>query len=202
MISGPAGNLESVIGPPITSKKKLLGIICHPHPLFEGTMNNKVVTTIARAFRQLDIVPVRFNFRGVGDSEGQFDYGLGEMEDLKAVIKEAEKTYSDYALLLAGFSFGSYIAMKVATEINPKALITIAPPVNHQDFANLPPVRFPWIVVQGDKDEIVPPAQVFDWLKGVPVKPTLLKMQGVSHFFHGHLTELRDELVNILSPVL
>jgi alpha/beta superfamily hydrolase len=198
-IPGPCGSLETIIENPTTSPKKLLAIICHPHPLFEGTMNNKVVTTLVRVFQKLDIVPLRFNFRGVGKSEGQYGHVTGELDDLRAVIHWVKEQYPDYKLLLAGFSFGSYIATKVATEINPVALITIAPAVHHNDFAALPPIHFPWIVVQGDADEVVPPDEVFEWLNTLSPQPQVIRMPGVGHFFHGHLIPLRDQLVSLLT---
>ena len=202
MIPGPAGNLEAVIEPPFTSARKLLGIVCHPHPLYQGNMNNKVVTTVTRVFQRLDIVPIRFNFRGVGASEGTYGDSIGEQADLRAVIKWLQSQFPDYTLLLAGFSFGSYIATKVATEVNPEVLITIAPPVHHNDFNSLPPIHFPWIVVQGEADEVVPPEAVFAWIDSLPIKPILIRMPEVSHFFHGHLIALRDLLISELNRIL
>lgn len=202
LIPGPVGNLEAIIEDPVESQLKLMGIICHPHPLHEGTMNNKVVTTLVRVFQRLDIVPLRFNFRGVGRSEGKYGHVEGELDDLRAVLVWVKKRYPDYKIVLAGFSFGSYIATKVATEINPIALITIAPPVHHNDFAQLPPIKFPWIVVQGTADEVVPPNEVFEWLATLTNKPDVVSMPGVGHFFHGQLISLRDELITRLRPLL
>lgn len=201
-IPGPVGDLEAIIEQPLESNRKLIGIVCHPHPLHEGTMNNKVVTTLVKVFQQLDIVPLRFNFRGVGRSEGGYGHVQGELDDLRAVIVWVKKQYPDYKIVLAGFSFGSYIATKVATEINPVALVTIAPPVHHNDFANLPPIHFPWVVVQGTTDEIVPPAEVFKWLETLSIKPDIISMPGVGHFFHGQLITLRDELITRLRPII
>lgn len=202
LLPGPAGNLEVVIEPPLSSKKKIVGIVCHPHPVHGGTMNNKVVTTVVRVFQKLDIVPIRFNFRGVGASEGVYDQGVGELQDLFAVIDWVKTHYPDYRLVLAGFSFGSYIAAKAASSVDVVALITLAPPVHHNPFAQLPPAKFPWIIVQGDADEVVPPQEVFDWIDQLPVKPIVIRMQGVSHFFHGQLIKLRDELIEALKPFI
>lgn len=201
-IPGPCGNLEAFIDGPTQSPKKLLAIICHPHPQFEGTMNNKVVTTLAKVMQTLGIVALKFNFRGVGKSEGEYGHVKGELDDLRAVIAWAKEHYPDYRFVLAGFSFGSYIATKVATELHPVALITVAPPVHHNDFANLPEINFPWIVVQGEADEVVPPGEVFAWIKTLSKPPKLLRMPGVSHFFHGQLIPLRDELVRMLHPIV
>lgn len=201
-IPGPAGLLEAVIEEPLSSERKLLGIICHPHPLQEGTMNNKVVTTVARVFQRLDIVPIRFNFRGVGHSEGSYGQVIGELDDLRAVITWAKEHYPNYQILLAGFSFGSYIATKVATEIDPVALITIAPPVHHNEFRSLPEIHFPWIVVQGEADEVVPPNEVFAWLETRAIQPSLISLPEVGHFFHGQLIILRDLLIERLTPLI
>jgi alpha/beta superfamily hydrolase len=201
LIPGPAGNLETLIGPPLSSKRKLFGIICHPHPLYEGTMNNKVVATVVRVCQQLGIVPIRFNFRGVGLSEGQYDQGIGEQEDLKSVIKWCQTKYPDYSMLLAGFSFGSFIATKVATEICPTILITIAPPVHHNDFYTLPSIQFPWIIVQAEEDEVVPPRNVFDWIASLSPQPIVIRMPNATHFFHGHLITLRDQLIHTILDI-
>ncbi len=201
-IPGSAGLLEAVIEEPSSSPQRLLAIICHPHPQQEGTMNNKVVTTLVRVFQRLDIVPIRFNFRGVGRSQGSYGHVTGELDDLRAVIAWAREHYPDYRILLAGFSFGSYIATKVATEINPVALITIAPPVHHNEFNKLPEINFPWIVVQGEADEVVPPQEVFDWLETRSIKPSMISLPGVGHFFHGQLIVLRDLLIERLSPLI
>lgn len=201
-IPGPRGKLEAIIGEPEQSSRKLLGIICHPHPLHEGTMNNKVVTTVGRVFERLDIVPLKFNFRGVGKSEGEYGNVVGELDDLRSVLEWAKQAYPDYGIILAGFSFGSYIATKVATEIKPVALITIAPPVHHCPFNELVAIDFPWIVVQGDDDEVVPPDEVYDWLQSLDQAPSVFKMPGVCHFFHGHLIELRDHLATWLGQVV
>lgn len=200
-IPGPTGQIEAIVES-AGSDKGLLGIICHPHPLHGGTMNNKVVTTLVRVFERLDIVPIRFNFRGVGKSEGRHDYSLGEQDDLKAVIAWSKEQFPGYNIVLAGFSFGSFIATKVASEEQPKALITIAPPVHHNAFDKLPPIHFPWIVVQGEADEVVPPDQVFAWLAKLNPPPIVIRMPGVGHFFHGQLIELRDKLIQSLSSAL
>lgn len=201
-IVGPAGNIEAVVENVETSKTNLLGIVCHPHPLYQGTMQNKVATTVMRVFQSLDMVAVKFNFRGVGKSEGTYGHVQGELEDLRAVVAWAKKHYPQHDIILAGFSFGSYIAAKVATEINPTALILLAPPVHHNDFSSLPPIKFPWMVVQGDQDEIVPPAEVFEWIDRLPNKPELIKMPGVGHFFHGHLVSLRQALLTALQAIV
>lgn len=201
-IPGAAGRLETVIGRSMHDVSEYLGIICHPHPLYGGTMDNKVVTTISKAFSSLDITPVRFNFRGVGSSEGEFDHGRGEIDDLMSIIQGIGNLYGQCRLILAGFSFGSYIATKVASQICPQALITVAPPVHHQDFYSLLPITFPWLLVQGEQDEVVPVNEVYTWFESLAPKPELIKMKGVSHYFHGHLIELREIVVDFLTPIV
>ncbi len=198
-IPGPAGNLEAVIERPQTQIGNTVAIICHPHPKQEGTMTNKVVTTLVRACQQLGIIAVRFNFRGVGKSEGHYDHTIGEQDDLKAVISWVKETFPDCKLWLAGFSFGSYITAKVASEISIEQLISIAPPVNHFDFQSLPTIQCPWLVVQGELDEVVPSQEVFDWAETRSEKIHMIRMPNVGHFFHGKLIELRDNLVNSLT---
>lgn len=197
-IPGPAGELEALLEKPSSPEKKIIAIICHPHPLHGGTMNNKVVTTLVRACQALGAIAIRFNFRGVGASEGSYDQAQGEQDDLKAVITWATDKYPDYQLWLAGFSFGSYIAARVATQIKAAQLISIAPPVQNFDFQSLPTLECPWLVVQGEADEVVSAEAVFEWLASRPEEPQLIKMPGVGHFFHGQLIELREAITQAL----
>lgn len=198
-IPGPAGNLETVIEHPAKPIENTVAIICHPHPLHGGTMTNKVVTTLVRACQQLGVIAIRFNFRGVGQSEGQYDNAIGEQEDLKAVIAWAKKKYPDCKLWLAGFSFGSYIAAKEASEIPVEQLITIAPPINRFDIRSLPSLNCPWLIAQGDLDEVFPAQEVFDWLETRSENFQLIRMPDAGHYFHGKLIELRDSIIEKLT---
>jgi len=198
MIPGPAGQLEAMVEAPESPRGNVVAIICHPHPLFEGTMTNKVVTTLVRACQALGVVALRFNFRGVGASSGAYDQAIGEQDDLKAVIAWVQKTYPGCRLWLGGFSFGSYVATRVASQMKIDQLITVAPPVNHFDFQSIPTLNCPWVVVQGEADEIVPAEEVFTFLSTRPEAPTLIRMPGVSHFFHGKLIELRDAIIHAI----
>ena len=199
-INGPSGKIEAVAELPDDRSKNIVAVICHPHPLFEGNMNNKVVTTLVRTFQKLSAVAIRFNFRGIGNSEGEYGSVTGELEDLRVVIAWAQQQYPNADLWLAGFSFGSYIAAKVATEIpNVKQLISIAPPVENMDFANLPKISCPWVIVQGDTDEVVSAEQVYAWLETRTEPYQLIRMPDVGHFFHGKLIELRKDLVAAIS---
>ncbi len=198
-IPGPAGNLETVIEHPAKPIGNTVAIICHPHPLHSGTMTNKVVTTLVRACQQLGIIAIRFNFRGVGQSEGHYDNAVGEQDDLKAVIAWAKKSYPNCKLWLAGFSFGSYIASKVASEMHVEQLITIAPPIIRFDFHSLPPLNCPWLIAQGELDDVVPAQKVIDWLKTRSENFQLIRMPDAGHYFHGKLIELRDSVIKELT---
>jgi alpha/beta superfamily hydrolase len=192
-LQGPAGNLEALITTPENTPSKTVAIICHPHPLHGGAMGNKVVTTLAKTFHELQHHTIRFNFRGVGKSEGHYAEAIGEVDDLLAVLNWARQTYPDYKIWLAGFSFGSHIAAQVAAKDDDiQQLISIAPPVNHFNFQNTDSVTCPWLVVMGEQDEVVPVEDVRAWLNKaeVPIKSVFLP--DVTHFFHGKLNLLRD----------
>lgn len=196
LIQGPAGKLEIIIAKPRGRKQGAWGVVCHPHPLYGGTMHNKVVTTLAKTFQSLGLSTVRFNFRGVGQSEGTFDNGDGELYDLLAVIEWVLDQRPDHAIWLAGFSFGAYIAAKAATHIPVAKLVTVAPPVDAMQ--NLPPITSPWILVQGEKDEVVPAKEVLEWAEKREPKPIILRFPEASHFFHGQLQALREQLLAVL----
>jgi alpha/beta superfamily hydrolase len=161
-------------------------------------MYNKVVTTLTKTFQNLGISTIRFNFRGVGRSEGQFDQGKGELDDLVAVIDWAQQMRMGRELWLGGFSFGACIAAKAATQLPVTQLITIAPPVEYTLMQNLTPILCPWILVQGDKDDVVSAESVYDWAKQREPKPVLLRFAEAGHFFHGQLGELRTRLEEVL----
>lgn len=216
-IQGPAGRLEvSTYGLDSESGALRVAIVCHPHPLYEGTMNNKVVTTLVRSLETLGFATVRFNFRGVGQSEGSYGGGEGESEDLVAVINWLLSQYQQVKLCLAGFSFGSYISANVAANwkhlpiltskhLSLLALISIAAPVNHFPLDKLPLPDCPWIIIQGDQDEIVPFEKVQDWIHALQKKKKeveFIVLQGASHFFHGRLLDLQQEIEKSMERVM
>jgi uncharacterized protein len=195
-IAGQAGALEAIVEDP-GGQGPSYGVICHPHPLYGGTMDNKVVTTVARALQETGIPTLRFNFRGVGASAGEFDQGVGETADADAVAAWGAERWAGRSLVIAGFSFGGYVALRLAQQRLPRCLITIAPAV--QGFAASTAVpRCPWLVVQGDADELVDPSGVIDWVNTLDPKPRLLVLPGVGHFFHGRLRELRDAVIDAI----
>lgn len=196
-IPAPAGELELLTQFPEHEINTIM-IICHPHPLFGGSMQNKVVTTLAKVCEELAIASIRFNFRGVGKSTGVHDEGVGEIEDLKTVIAWALSIYPKAHIWLAGFSFGAYISAAVAATGVGEQLISIAPPTMRWGFQKLTDMPCPWLVVQGDKDEVVEAEEVFSWFAAHHPQATVIRMNDASHFFHGRLLELRELVFNYL----
>ncbi len=194
-IDGPAGALEALYTEP-PGDGDSYAVVCHPHPLFGGTMENKVVTTLARSFQQCGMATVRFNFRGVGQSEGSYAEGRGETADAVAVADWAASRWPGRQLVAAGFSFGAYIAWRLAALRSATRLVMIAPPVQSFDFSvSGEPPQIPWLIVQGDADEVVDPIRVREWADASVPPPNLVVLPGVGHFFHGHLNELRDAVI-------
>tara|TARA_A100001391_G_scaffold174925_1_gene137587 strand:+ start:4390 stop:5019 length:630 start_codon:yes stop_codon:yes gene_type:complete len=195
-LEGPEGTLEAALEGD-ADNPTMIAIVCHPHPLFGGTMDNKVVTTLARAARDAGAAVLRFNFRGVGNSQGAFSEGIGETEDLIAVHRWLTREFPDRPLWLAGFSFGSFVAARGAEVLAangqaPKALMLVAPPVHHFDFEGIENAGCPVTVVQGEDDEVVPAEQVFRWAEHTPLAPDLIRFPDSGHFFHGKLVDLKE----------
>lgn len=203
-LPGPAGTLEVAVDPPETevagqpvAALPIVAVLCHPLPTEGGTMHNKVVTMAARSLRELGVTTVRFNFRGTGASEGEFDHGEGELDDLRAIVAWVRATRPDAALWLGGFSFGAYVSLRGAAELQPSMLISIAPPAGRWDFDSIALPTMPWLVIQGEEDEIVDPQAVYDWFaKIAPPDATaeLIRMPETSHFFHRKLMDLRGAI--------
>ena len=200
LISGVVGELEILTACPTEAvAQSVTAVICHPHPLHGGSLQNKVVHTLARGFGELGARSVRFNFRGVGRSSGDYDHGMGETEDLLAVIAWARARRPRDRLWLAGFSFGAYVALRASVSFDVARLVLVAPPVNLYDFGALAMPACPLLVIQGSADEVVPAAQVLSWVESLAPPPELIYLEGVSHFFHGRLNDLRNELVTALA---
>ncbi len=196
-LSGPAGKLECLADvADAESARPATAVLCHPHPQHGGTMRNKVVTIMERSLRELGLATVRFNFRGVGESDGEYNNGEGELEDLLTVVKWAQKTRPDTDLWLGGFSFGAFIALKAARDLPVRQLITIAPPVERYGFDELLAPNCPWLVVQGDEDDVVSADAVSTWAKNMDQPPDLVVMEGADHFFHRRLMDLRGLIKN------
>jgi len=193
---GPAGVLEAVWSTPQASDTRTVAIICHPHPLHGGNLNNKITHTLARTFCGLGIQAVRFNFRGTGGSDGNHDGGRGETEDLLAVIRGVREHHPDSALWLAGFSFGAYVALQAAQRVDVDRLITVAPPVNLYDFSELAAPECPWLLIQGTADEVVPCREVAKWASRLYPAPEGVYLDGIDHYFHGKLNTLQSLLID------
>jgi len=197
-IAGPAGAIECAIDNPADAPRGI-AVVCHPHPQGGGTLDNKVAQTLARAFVQIGMRCVRFNFRGVGASEGVWDDGRGEVDDALAVI-QAFRPAADVAALpfmLAGFSFGGFVAAEAATrladEMKPLRLVLVGPSTQKQQ---MPAVPADSVVVHGEVDDVVPLSATLDWAR--PQALPVIVIPGVGHFFHGQLALLRQLVVQQL----
>ena len=184
-IPGPSGELEAKVDCSVSEDPQGSAVVCHPHPLYGGTMQNKVVHTLAKTLAANHLTAVRFNFRGVGTSEGNYDEGAGETDDALAVVDWVGAQQADSPILLAGFSFGSFVALRAAAKIQPAALITVAPPVRMFDFDQLQSISCPWLLIQGDEDEVVDMNAVVNWASTLESPPQLEIIEKCSHFFHG-----------------
>ncbi len=200
IITGNAGDIELRYHDGEPSKP--IVVVCHPHPLHGGTMDNKVVTTLIKTFAQLGLSTLRFNFRGVGKSTGEYDEGRGEAEDLKRVCDWFQQRHFGQSLWLAGFSFGSYVALRAHQQVGAEQLCLIAPPVNIYDFNQLPEVKIPWMVVQGGQDEVTDPDAVAEWLETLSPKPHVVWFKEAGHFFHGGLIQLKSAISEAAERVL
>lgn len=208
LVRGPAGALEVIVesgdGVERTQERPLVALIAHPHPLYGGTMENKVATTLSRMYRQLGIDAVRFNFRGVGASDGVHDEGRGEVDDMLAVAAYVLERQPEAQLIFAGFSFGSAIAAAASevvaagvgsTGILPcQHLVLVAPPVDRYTYAPKGEFACPTCIAIGGVDEIVDANLVTDWVKGMSSPPRLVCIPEASHFFHGELVSLKTQL--------
>ena len=192
-IDGPAGKLEAVLAEPDAVRPAGIAVIAHPHPLHGGTMDSKIVHTLFKVFPELGFITVKFNFRGVGKSDGAYDKGVGEVEDVLAVVGAIRSQFAagldDLPLLLAGFSFGGAIQAHAAQQLNPQKLVMVAPSVER---LKAPPVAghaASTLIIHGDRDDVVPLQSVLDW--AAPQELPVVVIPGAEHFFHGRLHILR-----------
>lgn len=190
LLPGAAGDIETLVAMPATPPRGL-AVVCHPHPLHGGALSNKVTYQLASCALKAGLVTARFNFRGVGRSAGSHDHGRGETDDTLVVTQALRDALPGKPLLLAGFSFGAFVALKAAARARPQLQVSIAPPFTY--FAGEPlPVRpdAPWLVVHGRDDEVVPYAEATAVLQQFQPPPELVTLDGVGHFFHGRLGDL------------
>jgi uncharacterized protein len=183
-ITGPSGALELALNLPEQAPRGI-ALIAHPHPLQGGTMDNKVVQTLAKTFAGLGYVSVRFNFRGVAGSAGVFDDGTGETDDALAALAHARTAYGELPLMLAGFSFGTFVQTRVAQQVAAERMVLIAPAVARFGTS---PVPADTIVIHGEEDDVVALADVFAWAR--PQQLPIVVFPGCGHFFHGRLPQL------------
>jgi uncharacterized protein len=204
-IAGPAGDIEAVVEIPAgqsgaDGSPARFGVVCHPHPLYGGTLENKVVYTLARAFVELGVPAIRFNFRGVGGSAGRYEEGRGETADVLGVIAYGRERWPGASLWLAGFSFGGAVALRAAAQARPERLVAVAPGITRVAMAGVGSPACPWLLVQGDADEVIEPAAVLEWAGRQSAPPVVRLLPGAGHFFHGRLHELREVVLDFLGP--
>ncbi len=190
-IAGPSGAIECAIDAPHEPPRGV-AVLCHPHPQHGGTMDNKVVQTLSRALRQLGYTAVRFNFRGVGGSAGEWAQGVGEIDDALAVV--AAVRAPGQPLVLGGFSFGAYVAANAAARLaapsGVERLVLVGPAASRFEMAAVPADT---LVIHGEADDVVPLSAVFDWARPQALPVTVIP--GAGHFFHGQLSLLKTLVV-------
>ena len=202
-IPGPVGRLEAVLEYPRNAPLRANAVICHPHPRYQGMLNNKVVYTLARAAVLAGAAALRFNFRGVGASEGRYDEARGEVEDLQAAERWLAERFPELPRWRFGFSFGAAIVIKASIAESCAVLITVAPPADHfADYGldNPVPRAERWLLIQGDHDEVVSPQAVLDWAQALENGPEVQLFENTGHYFHGRLTALRERVLTMLLP--
>ena len=200
-IEGPAGRIEAILKEPAAPVTRV-AVVCHPHPLFGGTMHNKVVYRIAKAFEKSGFATLRFNFRGTGRSHGAHDHGRGEQDDLRAAIKFVEEKYPDAAVWVAGFSFGSAVMLRAACgDGRVRAIVAAGVPVSKYDFSQVIDCPRPKLFVQGELDEFGAPADLERFVSGLQGPKKLEVIQGAGHFFDNRLPELEQVITDFIASV-
>jgi uncharacterized protein len=189
LLPGAAGKLEVVINRPAATPRGI-ALIAHPHPLYGGTLENKVVQTLASTFAELDCVALRMNFRGVGASEGKHDEGRGETDDFLFLADYAKREFGDLPIFLAGFSFGGFVQTKVATRLDIRQMVLIAPAAGRFDVAEVKPDT---LVIHGELDDTVPLTAIMDWAR--PQNLPIVVIPGADHFFHKRLHLIKQLVV-------
>jgi alpha/beta superfamily hydrolase len=201
MLHGAVGQIEALVSIPDEQiQRRAIVVICHPHPLHGGTMHNKVVTMLDRSMVEMGISTLRFNFRGVGASSGSHDDGKGELQDLLDIAQWVKKVCPDDDLWFAGFSFGAFVSVQAASHLSLSQLISIAPPMGRYVFDEH--VHCPWLIIQGEEDDVISPQAVYDYVARSKQPPTLIRMSDAGHFFHRKLLDLRGALKNALKNQL
>ena len=197
-IQGPVGLLEAILETPVAGEPIGVVVVCHPHPQHGGTMHNKVAHTLARSFVRLGYAALRFNFRGTEGSEGEYDEGVGELDDALAAMQWMRAEFPAGPIWLAGFSFGAAIALRAAIEAPVDGLVTVAPAVRRFASGLTRQPECPWLIVQGDQDELVDIEETISWFNALQPGPELAVIEAAEHFFHGRLVDLRELVANFV----
>ncbi|MDF1678865.1 MAG: hypothetical protein P1U32_09250 [Legionellaceae bacterium] len=200
MLMGKEELLEARLMVPETVKTHYIAVLGHPHSLKGGSMQNKVVTTLARTFREQGIPSLRFNFRGVGASGGIYDAGIGESDDMCLLTQQLQQVVPQAKILFAGFSFGGFVAYRAAAQMDNALLLTVAPSVNHFDFEAFDTLPRPWVLLQGGEDEVISSSLVLQFAKKHSI--SALEFEKTGHFFHGKLAELKARVLQVLEDTL
>lgn len=200
-LAGPAGALQAVLEAPESAAPKALALVCHPHPLHGGAMTNKVVHTLARSFVALGAAALRFNFRGVGASQGSHDNGVGEVQDAVAAAAYLRSRWPRCPLYLGGFSFGAAVVVRAAATLQPNAILTVALPFERLD-AGGSSADMPWLLIHGSADELIGIDALIDWLNQQPPGPELEVIAGADHFFHAKLAEVGAAVEAFFGPLI
>jgi uncharacterized protein len=198
-IDGPAGRLEALLEAPDEQEPREAALVCHPHPQHGGTMHNKVVYRVARGLRRAGAVVLRFNYRGVNHSEGRYDQGEGELEDARACLNHLRARYPDLPYTLAGFSFGSRIALRLgcAAAEPPRRIIALGFPTIYRDTSYLDGCVVPRIFVQSTHDQFGPLNEIEPVIAALPEPKKLLLIDSEDHFFAGSLDRLEEEVAGL-----
>jgi len=200
-LQGPVGKLEAILWTPADTPPETAALVCHPHPVFGGTMHNKVVFQAAKALDSLNIAVLRFNFRGAGLSEGSHDRGFGEADDVRTALNFLANEFPRTPLLVAGFSFGCWVGLRVGCEdTRVQKLIGIGAPVNNSDFSYLQKCLKPKLFVHGSNDEHGDVEKVREMVTSIPGENELFVVEGIDHFFSGKLDELGKAVKQWLAP--
>jgi alpha/beta superfamily hydrolase len=204
LLPGPAGELEARLDFPAAlagsepRPPAAYAVVCHPHPLYGGTLTNKVVHTLARTFNDAGMPSLRFNFRGVGASAGTHDAGPGEVQDALAAVRYGRSRWPQARLWLAGFSFGAAVVIRASVEAQPVGVVAVAPAVDRMQIGTVMP-GCPWLVLLGDADDVVSPQRMLAWAQGLRPQPDIQVLAGAGHFFHGRLPELHAAVAAFLN---
>ena len=198
LLPGAAGAIEAMLSAPREIARGF-AVICHPHPLFSGAMSNKVVYTLASCAQKAGLYALRFNFRGVGRSEGIHDQGLGETEDVLALVRWMRERLPGAPLVLMGFSFGAFVSLRAAAQARPVAQVSIAPPFSKYVNQPVPPhPQCPWLVMHSTDDEVVSYQDTVRILRDFEPPPQLVTLEGAGHLFHGRLADIEQAVVPFL----